>query len=87
VFFLLLLLLLFGLRRAARQELQRLESAVGKSERMAGAVLSDLRSMRQNPRATELRSEVGSNNTTRWHTTWYRKQFLQLSLQHAWPAL
>jgi hypothetical protein len=32
---------------------------VGKSERLAGAVLSDLRSMRQNPRATELRSEVG----------------------------
>lgn len=45
--------------RAARQELQRLESAVGKSERLAGAVLADLRSMRQNPRATELRSEVG----------------------------
>ncbi|KAF6248626.1 hypothetical protein COO60DRAFT_1058078 [Scenedesmus sp. NREL 46B-D3] len=44
--------------RAARQELQRLESAVGRSERMAGAVLSDLRAMRQNPRATELRSEA-----------------------------
>ncbi|KAF6253138.1 hypothetical protein COO60DRAFT_464867 [Scenedesmus sp. NREL 46B-D3] len=44
--------------KAARQELQRLESAVGRSERMAGAVLSDLRAMRQNPRATELRSEA-----------------------------
>lgn len=47
--------------RAARQELQRLESSVSKSERLAGAVLADLRSMRQNPRATELRSEVGSD--------------------------
>jgi hypothetical protein len=53
----------FSSGRASRQELQRLESAVSKSERMAGAVLSDLRSMRQNPRATELRSEVGSSNS------------------------
>lgn len=44
--------------KAARQELQRLESAVGKSERLAGGVLSDLRAMRQNARATELRSEA-----------------------------
>jgi glucose-6-phosphate-specific signal transduction histidine kinase len=45
--------------RAARQELQRLEASVGKSERLAQNVLADLRSIRQ-ARATELRSEVGS---------------------------
>jgi hypothetical protein len=44
--------------RAARQELQRLESSVAKSERVAMNVLQDLRSMRSNSRATELRSEV-----------------------------
>ena len=57
---LLLLLLLFEITicRAARQELQRLESSVAKSERLAQNVLQDLRSMRSNSRATELRSEV-----------------------------
>lgn len=44
--------------KAARQELQRLESSVAKSERLAANVLQDLRSMRSNSRATELRSEV-----------------------------
>jgi hypothetical protein len=46
--------------RAARQELQRLEGSVGKTERLAAGVLQDLRAMRQNTRATELRSEVGA---------------------------
>eukprot|EP00878_Enallax_costatus_P008810 GHUV01009210.1.p1 GENE.GHUV01009210.1~~GHUV01009210.1.p1 ORF type:complete len:234 (+),score=52.20 GHUV01009210.1:186-887(+) len=44
--------------KATRQELQRLESSVGKSERVAHNVITDLRAMRQNTRATELRSEV-----------------------------
>eukprot|EP00775_Hariotina_reticulata_P013596 gene13596-13721_t len=43
--------------KAARQELQRLEASVGKSERLAQNVLADLRSLRQ-ARATELRSEA-----------------------------
>jgi hypothetical protein len=53
------LLLTAQTARAARQELQRLESSVAKSERLAANVLQDLRSMRSNSRATELRSEVG----------------------------
>jgi hypothetical protein len=45
--------------RAARSELQRLQSAVGKTERATAAVLSDLRTVgRGPPKATELRAEV-----------------------------
>ncbi|KAF8071367.1 Eukaryotic translation initiation factor 2 subunit beta [Scenedesmus sp. PABB004] len=44
--------------KAARQELQRLESSVAKSQRLTNAVLDDLRSMRASARVTELRSEA-----------------------------
>lgn len=45
--------------KAARSELQRLQSAVAKTERAAAAVLEDLRSVpRAQPKATELRAEA-----------------------------
>jgi len=44
--------------KAARQELQRLEQAVGKTEKVAAGLISDLRSVRQMPKATELRAEA-----------------------------
>jgi hypothetical protein len=49
--------------RAARQELQRLEGAVVKTQRVAENVITDLRSVRNMPRATELRAEVGSRGS------------------------
>ncbi|GBF92407.1 hypothetical protein Rsub_05609 [Raphidocelis subcapitata] len=45
--------------KAARSELQRLQSAVGKTERAAAAVLEDLRTVsKATPKATELRAEA-----------------------------
>jgi hypothetical protein len=77
--------------RAARQELQRLEGSVAKSERLASNVLQDLRSMRQNTRATELRSEVGCAERGR-SSVWARRASLAGSATHysvdcCWCAL
>lgn len=44
--------------RAARQELQRLESSVARSLRATSNIVGDLRPLRSHPRATELRAEA-----------------------------
>lgn len=55
----------FSKLKAARSELQRLESAVGKTERAAASVLGDLRTVgRGVPKATELRAEAAQKLAT-----------------------
>eukprot|EP00877_Chromochloris_zofingiensis_P008697 jgi/Chrzof1/4080/Cz13g19140.t1 len=50
--------------KAARAELQRLESAVAKDESMVNKLLSDLRDMRRVQKATELRADAAQKAAT-----------------------